>query len=110
MAPDRVNTKVSSVIAGRNSSGWPNVNCTVSEETLKAAMVESRFWMRPVRRLSKSTKPPAITPSTNGIHISGFCQYQTASTAMHTLTSIGSAASTRAESHLSRDGIRGMVG
>jgi len=28
---------------------------------------------------------------------------------MHTLTSIGSAASTRAESHLSRDGIRGMV-
>ena len=62
-----VKTKASRAITARNTPGRPSAACTASEDTAKAASDTAVFFRRPDSTLSKSTKPPAITPSTNGI-------------------------------------------
>ena len=62
-----MNRKVSAVIVTINGSPVPSIVCTSSEEKEKASAVSTMFCTRPVSPLSRSTRPPAITPNTSGI-------------------------------------------
>ncbi len=89
-APKMVKPKVIRVMARMKGSPVPRVLCAVSEERVNRATVVMMFFSRPVRRLSKSTRPPAMMPSTKGMASLGSPSCQTMEAAVKTLAKTGS--------------------
>lgn len=87
--PRMVKPKVIRVMAKMKGTPVPMVLWASSEERVNRATVMTMFFRRPVRRLSKSTKPPAIMPSTKGMTSLGVLKCQTRVAAMNTLAKTG---------------------
>ena len=85
-----VKPKVMRVMARMKGSPVPRVLCAVSEERVNRATEAMMFFSRPVRRLSKSTRPPAIMPSTKGMASLGSPICRTVAAAVKTLAKTGS--------------------
>ena len=68
----------------------PSVLWATSDEMVNRATVMMMFFRRPVRRLSKSTRPPAMMPSTKGMASLGVPNRQTRVAAIKTLAKTGS--------------------
>ena len=91
-----VKINVSTVINTIYWIGLPICNCTIKDEIEKAMSVKNTFFNRPVKRLSKSTKPPAMIPRIKGIDCEEISKAHIPTAAIFTVIKTGIAAITLA--------------